>query len=271
MADPSRPDALTLATFNVHMGVDGWGRPFDVAAACRTLDADLLVMQESWTPDGGGPSTARLVADTLGYQVVAEVPLAHGRLFAPLPTAVSRWGPRLSQVRKTFRLDGERSQKAAGPPDRPSAPGNWGLALLARLPVQDADVIQLGQLARDPARRAVIRGRTELAGGPLVVCGTHMSHITHGSHAQYRRLGRELPPSDVAALLAGDMNLWGPPTTSYFRGWHRAVRGRSWPAHRPHSQLDHVLVTDRVVVRSARIAGDLGSDHRPAVVTVSVT
>ena len=50
--------SLTLATFNVHMGVDGWGRPSTWSAACAGLDADVLVMQESWAPDGGDPSTA---------------------------------------------------------------------------------------------------------------------------------------------------------------------------------------------------------------------
>ena len=28
-------------------------------------------------------------------------------------------------------------------------------------------------------------------------------------------------------MLAGDMNLWGPPVSSYFRGWRRAVTGRT--------------------------------------------
>jgi endonuclease/exonuclease/phosphatase family metal-dependent hydrolase len=104
----------------------------------------------------------------------------------------------------------------------------------------------------------------------MTVCGTHMSHITHGSHAQYRRLSKQLPPVGSAAVLAGDMNLWGPPTASYFRGWRRAVRGRSWPAHRPHSQLDHVLVTRSVTASNPRIGGFAGSDHRPAVVTLGL-
>jgi hypothetical protein len=227
-------------------------------------------MQESWAPDDGGPSTAGLVADQLGYRVVAEVTLAHGRLYAPLPTTSRKWGPLLLQVQKTFRLDNEHSRPGGRPPDRPSIRGRWGLALLSRLPVHDTDVIPLSQLRRDPARRAVIRSTVRLLGGDLVVCGTHMSHITHGSHAQYRALSRVLPSPGSAAVLAGDMNLWGPPTTSYLRGWRRAVIGRSWPAHRPHSQLDHVLVTAAVTVVRSGIAGYAGSDHRPVVVTLAL-
>ena len=40
--DEHRPASLTLATFNIHLGVDGWGRPFDAVDKCRALDADLL-------------------------------------------------------------------------------------------------------------------------------------------------------------------------------------------------------------------------------------
>jgi endonuclease/exonuclease/phosphatase family metal-dependent hydrolase len=259
------PTSVTLATFNVHMGVDGWGRPFDVVSRCAALGADVLVMQESWAPDDGDPSTARRVADALGYDLVREEGLAHGRLFAPVTTGSERWAPSLSQVRKTLRLDQERLQSTAGPTDRGFVTGNWGVAVLSRLATRDVSVIQLGQLRRDAARRAVILATIDVEGGPLVIAGTHMSHITHGSHAQYRRLGRQLPAASQAAVLTGDMNLWGPPTTSYFRGWRRAVTGRSWPAHRPHSQLDHILVTRTVTVSEARIAGFSGSDHRPAV------
>src|SRR5579884_2196140 len=44
---------LVVATFNVHGGVDGWGRAYDVVDACRRLEADVLVLQESWTPAEG--------------------------------------------------------------------------------------------------------------------------------------------------------------------------------------------------------------------------
>jgi len=154
--------------------------------------------------------------------VVAEVALAHGRLYSPHPEADGRWGPPLIPARKALRIDGERWTVAKEPAGRTSVRGQWGIALLSRLPVREVEVLPLGQLPRDPARRALIRGVVDLAGGPLTVHGTHMSHITHGSHVQYRLLGTELPPLSSAAVLAGDMNLWGPPVSSYVRGWRRA-------------------------------------------------
>ncbi len=271
MVDQQARATLALATFNVHMGVDGWGRPFDVAAECAALDADILIMEESWAPDDGDPSTASSVAEQLGYQVVLEEGLAHGRLFAPIPTASRRWSPWLGQLRKTLRLDLESWRTTAGPAGRSSVPGRWGLALLARVPVREPRAIELGRLRRDPARRAVVSCVADLGGREVSVFGTHMSHISHWSPAQYRRLGRLLPPPDTAAVLAGDMNLWGPPVNSFFPAWRRAVTGRTWPAHRPHSQLDHVLITEALSVDHARIAIRSGSDHRPVVVRLALS
>ena len=76
-------DTVRVASFNVHMGVDGWGRPYDLVDECAALDADILILQEAWTPDDGSPGTATLVASGLGYTVVAEAPLAHGGLPEP--------------------------------------------------------------------------------------------------------------------------------------------------------------------------------------------
>ncbi len=266
----SRRSTLRVASFNVHMGVDGWGRPYDVVAECEALDADVLVVQEAWTPDDGTVGTAGLIADRLGYHVVAEAHLATARLYEPVATSSTRWGPALGQVRKTLRLDEERWKLAAGPPGRVARRGRWGVALLARVACRDPLVLDLGKLRRDPARRAVVRCTTDLGGRALVIHGTHMSHISHLSPTQYRRLARLLPPLDTPSLLAGDMNMWGPPASSFFAGWRRAVLGRTWPSRRPHSQLDHILVTPAVTVVDARVADASGSDHRPVAVTLAV-
>jgi endonuclease/exonuclease/phosphatase family metal-dependent hydrolase len=260
-----------VASFNVHMGVDGWGRPFDVVADCRELDADILILQEAWTPDDGTPGTASLVASHLGYGVVAEAVLAHARLYAPVATDTRRWAPALGQIRKTLQLDHERWKAPAASRDRVAQPGRWGVAVLARVPCRDPEVLSLGKLRRDPASRAVVRCTTDLDGDEVAVHGTHMSHITHLSPAQYRRLARLLPPIDRPALVAGDMNMWGPPVSSFFPGWQRAVIGRTWPSHRPHSQLDHILVTPALTVVDARVSASSGSDHRPVVATLALT
>jgi endonuclease/exonuclease/phosphatase family metal-dependent hydrolase len=57
------------------------------------------------------------------------------------------------------------------------------------------------------------------------------------------------------------MNLWGPPVSLLLPGWRRAVRGRTWPSWRPHSQPDHVLVTSVVRVIDGAVVRTGNSDH----------
>jgi endonuclease/exonuclease/phosphatase family metal-dependent hydrolase len=261
---------LSLATFNVHCGVDGWGRPFDVVAECDQLDADVVVMQESWTPDGDGLSTAELVADKLGYQVV-EHHLARGRLAHPATDADHKWGPGFRSDHHTLRLDGDARRRIRNSHyARPFTTGSWGLALLTRVPITDPSVLPLGQLRRDPAHRVAITCTVDVGGRPLVVVGTHMSHLLHRSPVQYRRLLASLPEHGTPAVMAGDMNLWGPLVITLIPKWRRAVIGQSWPSKRPHSQLDHVLVTPAVSVVDSRVATRSGSDHRPVRVVLSL-
>ena len=261
-------ESLVLATFNVHLGVDGWGRPFDVIEECAGLGADVLVMQESWGADSGGRSTAEAVAHELGYAVVAEQPLAHVERFEPAAEANGRWGPPPWRRSRSFRLDKDRRPRRRSSP--PSVPGRWSLAVLARVPVLDHTTVSLGHLRHDPADRAVIFVTTELGSRTITIAGTHMAHLTDWSPLQYRRLAGLLPPADTPAALAGDMNLWGPPVSSFFPAWRRAVTGRTWPAHRPHSQLDHVLITESLSVVDARIVDHSGSDHRPVIVRLAL-
>ena len=266
---PTGPSRLSLASFNVHCGVDGWGRPFEVVAECAALDADILVMQESWGPDDGSPSTAARVADQLGYQRV-EVPMAHGRLYRPDPRADRRWSS-LGHAHDTLRLDGgQRGGRVADRQVRPFDTGTFSVAVLSRVPFTATQVVELGKLRQDPAHRLVITGTVAVGGATLTVLGTHMSHLLHRSPVQYLRLRGAVPPTEVPAVLAGDMNLWGPAVTTFLSGWHRAIRGRTWPAWRPHSQLDHVLVTPAVSVIDASVASATGSDHRPVRVTLAI-
>lgn len=269
---------LVVATFNIHAGVDGWGRPHDVVDACRHLDADVLVLQESWAPDGQ-PSVAATVAGALGYRC-HELAVAHGRLFGPHPGADRHWGPRpwLRRLRTLLlhqpaegASPGEgRPPPTAGSPGRAGRQGGrswqrgaWGMAVLSRLPVLQVQHIDLGKLPRDRARRAALACTVDAGGVAVTVVGTHMSHLSHGSPLQFRRLARALPPTSAPAVVAGDMNLWGPPLTALIPRWRRAVRGRTWPAWRPLAQIDHVLVSPPVRVEQAEVVAVGGSDHRP--------
>ena len=275
---------VTVATYNVHGGVDGWGRPFDVVGPCSRIDADVLVLQESWSPDVGRPLAHR-VAEELGYRL-CELPLARGRIVSPPEHASARWGPRLWDRRAHgMRLNHRRAtagtrrsqRMTAG---RPAQRGSWGVAVLTRLPILRSRTVDMGQLRNDPARRGAIVADLDAGGTRLTVVGTHFAHLSHGSALHVGKLRRVL---DAAAggghaetvrvhdartaptVLAGDMNLWGPLLRALFPGWAQAVRGRTWPSWslRPVAQSDHIFVRGDVRVASGEVLPIGGSDHYP--------
>jgi endonuclease/exonuclease/phosphatase family metal-dependent hydrolase len=258
---------FVAASFNVHAGIDGWGRPHDVVGLCRQLDADVLVLQESWCPEGGSSLAAQVGTD-LGYQVT-EVTLARGRRAGAHPAATARWMRPLDwrTTSHAIFLDSERPFPARVVDSdrfREAEPGGWGVAVLSRLPIVDTEVIALKRLRRDRANRAVVALNVEVDGRRVGIAGTHMSHLSHGSALHFRAVARMLDGvfGDEPVLLAGDMNLWGPPIHALLGQWHRAVKGKTWPAWRPHSQLDHLLVRG-LAVRDSGVWPTSGSDHRP--------
>lgn len=238
---------LTVGSFNLHWGrgrrATGW-EPFDVIGACRELDADVLVLQESWAPDRGQADHER-VAEALGMRVAADVGMA--RLsFEPRPKLHGRSG------------DG--------------GDGGWRMAVLSRLPVTASRTTPLPHLWPDPVDRAVHEVEVDADGHTVTVCGVHLPHLEFGAPLITPALRRALPPADRPAVLLGDMNMWGWCISAMApRGWRRAGSGRTWPAHRPHSRIDHVLVTSAVEVLAAETLPDLGSDHRPIRAHLRVT
>lgn len=235
---------LTLGSFNLHMGrgAGGHDAPFyDVVTAAKEIDTDVLVLQEAWVPDDPflhGPGNVVEIAEALDYQVAATFAEARATCH--------------DQVRLVAR-DG-----AAGD-------GDWVIALLSRLPVRWAEVTRIGpQLRRDLARRALLTACVEVDGEPFTVATTHMPLLTRPVWRLAPAIRKALPPVDQPAAFAGDMNMWGWCVDRLVpRGWRRAVKGRTYPAHRPHSQTDHVLVTPVVEAVEAEVVPQVLSDHRP--------
>ncbi len=256
-----------MATFNLHAGMDGWGNPFDVVEACQALDADVLALQEVFCPLGSS-SQAEEVASSLGYSNV-ELPLArawHRR--RPL-TQGKGWQQFGGRGNRPLRV-GQHSVL----PDEVAdfVEGTWGLALLSRVPVVSTRAFEFGKLRRDFTHRGALQVELALdagaapAGGPrprhnFKALATHAAHVTAGSPVHFNHLRRLLPEAEVPAVAAGDMNLWGPPVTLMLPGWRRAVKGRTWPSWRPHSQPDHILVTAGVSVASGVVVRTGDSDH----------
>ena len=104
----------------------------------------------------------------------------------------------------------------------------------------------------------------DVDGGPLDVVVIHTSSkVPRGPITHLRNLRPQLPDTSRPTVVAGDCNLWGPWVSALLPEWRRAVVGRTWPAHHPHSQIDHILVNDRITVLDGEVLDDHGSDHRP--------
>ena len=236
---------LTIASFNCHAGLqarrNGVCKPYDLDTALRGIDADVLVLQESWTPDGG-VAAVRRVGDAIGAEVF-ELRFGRSRL-DPWPH-VPRDGSGLGEV---------------------------GLAVLSRIPAETQGRLPVGTVLSDPTpERGGLHVVLDVGGTKVDLVGVHLSsRLPYGPPIQLRRLAAQLPPPGRPGIVAGDCNFWGPAVQSFLPGWRRAVRGRTWPAGRPHSQIDHILVraSDGTEVLHSEVLPPLGSDHRAVRATL---
>jgi endonuclease/exonuclease/phosphatase family metal-dependent hydrolase len=221
---------VTIASLNVHGGLDRRGEPFDVEAACHYLKADVITLQEAWRPDGQ-PDPLAAAARALGAR------LQHADLVSGTDLASLRVGPG-------------------------TATGTWGLAILTALPVTSYHVVNLGRAPWDVCQRAAQVATVTTPGGrPLRVVNTHLTH-RYISPVQLRRLVRHLAGSADPTVIVGDLNMPRAATWAA-ASYSRPVRGRTYPAHRPLVQLDHLLADSRLTGLDGEVLEPVGSDHLP--------
>jgi endonuclease/exonuclease/phosphatase family metal-dependent hydrolase len=236
----SRSATVTIASVNLHCGLSGYGRPFDVAAALTSLDADIIAVQEAWwtTDDGADPADATKGTD-------------------PVAAAARRLGARLIRTRLS---------SGASLADLSIAPvedrGNWGIAVLSRLPVTSWETLNLGQAPGDlVGRAALICAVTAPSGWSLRLACTHLSPRLN-SPAQLYRLTQHLLRTSAPTVIAGDLNM--PRVATWVAGGYApTVRGRTFPAEMPVVQLDHLLASPGVTCLDAEVLPPVGSDHLP--------
>jgi endonuclease/exonuclease/phosphatase family metal-dependent hydrolase len=227
---------VTIGSLNLHGGMSGAGRPFSVAQAIGALPADIVALQETWwQPDAA--DDLEKAATERGAELI-RVPMCEGISLADLAIA-----PR---------------------PEK----GRWGIAVLSRLPVTGCETVNLGRAPGDPiSRLALVCSVTTPDGWPLRLICTHLTHKLT-SPVQLVRLARRLaaaPP--VPTVIAGDLNMprlatW---TAAVAAGYAPTVRGRTYPAHRPLIQLDHLLAGAGADCRAAEVRPPVGSDHLPVL------
>ena len=225
---------FSLTSFNARWGLALDDTPFDLTEVVAGFDTDLVSLQEVWEPTAGG-SGLDATSAALGYHLV-HVPLSPSRV-DPRPEITA---------------------------DPAAAAGTWGVVLLSRLPIRSTRTVDLGRMVErwDVADRYAILAEVAIGDATVTVAALHLSFAVPNALAQLRRL-RGYLPKHRPSIVAGDCNMWGPLATTVLGDHRRAVRGRTWPAARPHSQLDHILVSPTIDVVSAAVLPSAGSDHRP--------
>jgi endonuclease/exonuclease/phosphatase family metal-dependent hydrolase len=217
-----------LASLNTHGGRGADGRRYDLEAACRQFKADIIVLQEVWRPHDE-PNPVDEIATALGAE--------------PLWTDLIR-DVNLDRV----GIADERT------------PGRWGLATLTTVPILGFEATDLGRIPGDLTPRAAQLVTIELpSGGPLRIVNTHLTYRLL-SPIQLIRLVRRLIDDDIPTVIAGDLNM-PLPVTGLAVGYAPAVSGRTYPAHRPLLQLDHILANRWVARCGGEVLPPVGSDH----------
>jgi endonuclease/exonuclease/phosphatase family metal-dependent hydrolase len=225
----SGPD-IAVSSLNMHGGVGTAGQPFDVEAAIRGLDADVMALQETWSPESG-PDPVDAAAAALGAQLF-RLPL------------------RAAAGLRTLGIPAD------------SGPGYSGLAVLCRHQVTSYELADLGRTRGDPVRRRAQILTIELPDRSAVrIVATHLTHRLM-SPLQLARLIRHLDGGAVPTVIAGDLNM---PALLASRAprYTMAVRGRTWPAELPVTQLDHILAGPGMEPVAGSVLPPVGSDHLP--------
>lgn len=223
-------DGAVLASLNLHAGRCRDGSVYPVEDVCARFAADVIALQEAWRPDGG-PDPVGVAATALGGRALHAALLAGTTL-------------------ETLHI-------AADP-----RPGSWGLAVITTLPVTGYTVAGLGRAPGDPVPRGAQLVTVQLPGGrPLRIVNAHLTHRL-ASPLQLLQLVRLLAADDLPTVITGDLNMPGP-VSGLAVGYSPAVTGRTFPAHRPLVQLDHLLTGRGIAASDGQVLGPVGSDHRP--------
>ncbi len=228
---------FTVAAFNAHWGVGRFGNMrgvrFDVARVVREFEADIVIVAEAWRSDDGD-SLLEPLHDDYQVETVEMMPL---------------------------RLRKDLAARRDGAP----LTGTWELAVCSRFPVLDSKPVTIGNIGADPVNdRNALALTLDLDGTRVQVFGLHTSsRLVQFAPLRHLRGLKQHVDHDGPQIIAGDFNFWGPPVGLLMRGWQRPVRGRTYPAHRPHSQIDHVLVRGGIEPLGGEVLAETPSDHRP--------
>jgi endonuclease/exonuclease/phosphatase family metal-dependent hydrolase len=254
---------MRFATFNILHGRSMDDEHVDLdrfAAAIRSLDADVLALQEV---DRDQPRSQRadltaVAAEAMGAQASRFVAALAG---TPGATWIAATGA-----------------------EQPGS-AEYGIALLSRLPAHSWQVTRMPPIpfpvpmylpgARKFAivreePRVAVSARISTDHGELTVVNTHLSFVPGWNRIHLRRLVRDVTSLPDPLVLMGDLNLRNA-RPARITGYRPLVTEPTFPADAPTHQIDHVMLRRGAIdVRSSCALRLPLSDHRALVVDADV-
>jgi endonuclease/exonuclease/phosphatase family metal-dependent hydrolase len=161
--------------------------------------------------------------------------------------------------------------------------GGYGVAMLAKWPIQDAVTHQL-PITPGIEPRAILAGTISIADrGPKIQFS--VTHVDHRSDPTQRALQvakiRELfPPKahEVPAILAGDFNAVpdSEVVQSLLKDWSDSATGHQFftsPSNPPRRKIDYIFVRPAAawrVIETRALEESVASDHRPVLAVLEL-
>ena len=174
------------------------------------------------------------------------------------------WRPKLEHLHEKYPYCEQRS-----------AASGFGIALFSRVPIND---MYIKYLDAPWGHVPSVHGTLRVDGQPVHIALVHtLSPLEEGRfesrNKQFEELTEHLSTIDHPILMMGDMNCttWSPYLRKMIHDLklHDTRQGRgyqgSWPANVSPLliPIDHVLVSDGIVVTERRLESFIGSDHYP--------
>ena len=78
---------LSIANYNMHCGMDGWGRPYDYSPRSPSFGADVIVLEEAWTAEGDDARARRRRRPRISATRSWRTRSAQGAASGPRPDA----------------------------------------------------------------------------------------------------------------------------------------------------------------------------------------
>ena len=154
--------------------------------------------------------------------------------------------------------------------------GNYGNAILTRLPVNSIHLHDISVAGREP--RGAIELQLQVKGIELQIIATHLGLRPGERRQQIERLITlfNYSPAEIKILL-GDLNewfLWGRPLRSLYRLFGRTPAPPTFPGRWPWFALDRIWVQPLAALEQLQVHKSVisrqASDHMPLFADLSI-